>query len=96
MRELYNNGLATRSELSLALGRVKFTSSGYEESFSFSGNPDKLKLFAALRDIIHHGRKVGESPPDGHRKEHTSKVYHYIEADVVLEVLPLNIEMIIR
>lgn len=96
-RGFYNNDLTLRPESSLALGReVKFTSVGYEKSFSFSGNPDKLKLFAALRDSIHYGRKTGELPPDGHKKERNTKAYHYLEADVVLDGRPLVVEVVIR
>jgi len=96
-RDFYNNDLATRPELSLALGReVQFTSAGRKKSFSLSGNPDKLKLFAALRDMIRHGHKVGELSPDGHKEELNTKAYHYLEADVLLEGRPLTVEVIIR
>ena len=96
-KDFYKNDLAQRPEWSSSLGQtVQFTSSGYNKSFAFSGNVDKLNLFHALHDIIHHGRKVDTLLPNGHKEERNIKAYHSIEADVVLNGRSLTVEVIIR
>lgn len=97
VREYYRDNLRRQGVFSNALGgSVIFTGAGAREAFARSGNPDKLRLFAALRSIIENGRLVETSAPDGHKIEPNTRAYHRLAADVDLAGRHLTVEAVIR
>lgn len=51
------------------IGEIRFTRKGMEKSRSFSGNPDKLLMFPAIRDIIETGKLGREEAIDHSRND---------------------------
>lgn len=54
------------------------------KSLSTSAKPEKLRLFAALPEMIEKGRLLGSRPAVGKWAERGAKEFHYLEADVGL------------
>jgi hypothetical protein len=80
-RKFYDENLRGTKVRSEALGRdVEFR--GSRKAFSASANPDKLRLFAALPEIIAKGDPVVSMPPRDVAVEPTTKAYHFLRAKV--------------
>lgn len=94
-REFYERELRGTSVHSAALNRdVQFRSG--RKSFSASAKPEKLQLFAALRDIIAKGELVSS---EAHRMppvNSSTKAYHYLEAPVELNGKRVKVGVTIR
>ncbi len=73
-------GKAVRSE---ALGKdVKFLNP--RKSLSTSAKPEKLRLFAALPDMIAKGRLLGSEPAYGKWAQRDTKAFHFLAAEAEL------------
>jgi hypothetical protein len=82
-REFYDRELRGTSVHSAALDRdVQFRSG--RKTFSASANPVKLRLFAALRDILANGHLVSSEAPRVPARESGTKAYYFIQAPVEL------------
>lgn len=55
---------------------------GSRKTFSASADPDKLRLFAALPDVLQHGVLEESILPKDPGKEPSTKAWHWIAADV--------------
>lgn len=94
-RDYYARELQGTSVRSTALGQdVEFR--GSRKAFSASANPDKLRLFAALRDIIAHGELVDSRPPRDQGVEPSTRAYHYLQATVELDGRTVRVGATIR
>ncbi len=94
-RKFYDGELKGKSVHSDALGRdVQFRSS--RKAFSASANPDKLRLFAALPDIIAHGRIESSMLPRDADTEPTTKAYHFLTAPVDLNGRMVRVGVMVR
>jgi len=82
-RQWYEDNLRERSVTNWASGwEIKFRSPN--KAFSFSANPDKLRLFAALKAVVEHGEIKHSDPPKDVTVEPTTRAYHWLEAPVSL------------
>ncbi|WP_284945347.1 hypothetical protein [Acidisoma cladoniae] len=80
-RNFYDQQLRGTTVRSEALGRdVEFR--GSRKAFSASANPDKLRLFAALRDVIAHGAIHDSASARDQGAEPSTKAYHFLTAPV--------------
>ncbi len=94
-RSFYDSKLRGTSVRSDALGAdVEFR--GSRKTFSASANPDKLRLFAALPDIIEHGTLENTTAPRDPRSEMNTKAYHYLTATVELDGKPVRVGAMVR
>jgi hypothetical protein len=94
-RDYYANTLRGTSVRSDALGKdVEFR--GSRKAFSASANPDKLRLFAALPDIIAHGHLDNTADPRNPASEPTSKAYHFLTATVEMDGRPVRVGVTVR
>jgi len=59
---------------------VEFRSS--RKAFSASANPDKLRLFAALGDVVAKGTLTSSKAPRDSALERSTKAYHFLTASV--------------
>lgn len=95
-RKWFNEHLKGTSVHSDALGAdVTFGSSGREKAISRSGAGDKLRLFAALPDLIRSGQAV-RSEPSYDPRETSVKAYHTLESSVLLGNRQLRVRVLIR
>lgn len=91
--EWFKTKLRGTSVDSQALGKpVKFESS--RKAISDSANPDKLRLFAALPEMIAKGRLIGSEPPL--KGGENIKAFHYLEAFVELNGEPRRVTLSVR
>lgn len=91
--DYYRANLLGKPEVNNDLGRpIQFASPG--KSLSDSPNPDKLKVFPALRDIAREGRVIA-SGPDAKGRSNV-KAWHYIQAPVEVEGRPTKVTMSVR
>ncbi|HZL00466.1 MAG TPA: hypothetical protein VFC47_11265 [Caulobacteraceae bacterium] len=82
---------------SRALGaEVGFSTAGLKKVRSHSANPDTLRLFAGLPDIIRDGDLVGSEPPRDPGAEPSTRAYHTLEAPVEIAGRPLTARVTIR
>ena len=94
-RDFYANELRGKAVHSDALGRdVEFRSS--RKALHNSANPDKLRLFAALRDIIAHGKLDNSTPPREPAAEPTTRAYHFLTAPVDLDGRTVRVGVMVR
>jgi len=94
-RQWYEDKLRGRSVTNLVSGReIQFRSPN--KAFSFSANPDKLRLFAALEPIIRHGEIRHSNPPKDVSVEPTTRAYHWLEALVSLSGAVVTVGVTIR
>jgi len=94
-RQWYEDNLRGRSVTNLVSGReIKFRSPN--KAFSFSANPDKLRLFAVLEAIIKHGEIRHSNPPKDVSVEPTTRAYHWLEAPVSLNGEVITVGVTIR
>lgn len=94
-RQFYADNLRGTSVRSEALGRdVEFR--GSRKPFNSSANPDKLRLFAALPDVIAHGELVTSEPPRTPAMEPSTRAYHYLQATVEMDGKPVRVGVTIR
>jgi len=94
-RQWYEDNLRERSVTNLVSGReIQFRSPN--KAFSFSANPDKLRLFAALEAIIRHGEIKHSNPPKDVSVEPTTRAYHWLEAPVSLNSEAITVGVTIR
>jgi len=94
-RQWYEDKLRERSVTNWASGwEIKFRSPN--KAFSFSANPDKLRLFAALAPIIEHGEIKHSNPPKDVTVEPTTRAYHWLEAPVSLNGEVITVGVTIR
>nr|WP_238487075.1 hypothetical protein [Cupriavidus pauculus] len=79
-----------------ALGAdVELRKSGMKKVKALSGDPRKLKLVAALKQIIHGARKVAEKPSYD-AQETSVRAYHYLRAQVTLAGEELAVRLVIK
>lgn len=69
---------------------------GARKAFSASANPDKLRMFSALREIVAKSELVESSKPRELAKGASTKAYHYLEADVGSPDGPRRVGVTIR
>ncbi len=66
------------------------------KAFHTSANPVKLRLFAALRDIVANGTIESSVPPVDQSKEPSTKAYHWLTAWVDIDGTPQKVGVTIR
>jgi len=94
-RGFYARELQGTSVRSTALGQdVEFRSA--RKAFNTSAQPDKLRLFAALRDIIAHGTLDNSALPRDPVAETNTKAYHYLTATVEIDGRPVKVGAMVR
>jgi len=94
-RQWYEHNLRGRSVTNWASGReIKFR--GADKSFSYSANPDKLRLFAALEAVIEHCEIKRSEPPKDPSVENSTIAYHWLEAPVSLNGEIVTVGVTIR
>ena len=75
-----------------ALGPIQIT--GGRKAFSSSANPDKLKLFPALPDVLASARLMSSEAPA--RPSANVRAYHFLEAPVSLEGAVVRVGITVR
>lgn len=91
----YEKNLRGKSVVNKDSGKtIEFRSS--KKAFNSSANPEKLKLFAALKDAVANGKIVRSNPPIDPTKEANIKAYHFLIAPVVLNVERIDLGVTIR
>ncbi len=94
-RKYYDEHLKGTSVHSDALGAdVQFRSG--RKTFNSSANPDKLRSFAALPDIIRNGRLLDSVPPKDPSIEPSTKAYHFLGASIDLGGVRHNVTLSVR
>jgi len=94
-RQWYEDNLRERSVTNWVSGwEIKFRSPN--KAFSFSANPDKLRLFATLEAIIRHGEIKRSEPPKDVTVEPTTRAYHWLEAPASLNGEIVTVGVTIR
>gem|GEM_PF-1150347 len=94
-RQWYEDNLRDSSVINLASGwEIKFR--GADKSFSYSANPDKLRLFAALKAVIERGEIKNSEPPKDPSVENSTIAYHWLEAPVLLNGEVVTVGVTIR
>lgn len=66
------------------------------KAFSTSANPDKLRLFAALREVVEKGVIQNTQVPADQSREPSTKAYHWLTAWVELGGKPVEVGVTIR
>ncbi|HQR02737.1 MAG: hypothetical protein JSR19_13690 [Proteobacteria bacterium] len=80
-RDWYNANLRGIKVLNEGSGReIEFR--GSRKTFRASADPDKLRLFAALPEVLQHGTLEDSIPPRDPGKEPNTRAWHWIAADV--------------
>lgn len=67
-----------------------------KKAFHTSANPTKLRLFAALQDIVANGTIESSAPPVDQSKEPSTKAYHWLTAWVDIGGTPQKVGVTIR
>ena len=97
-KRYYADVLQPQSVESRALGRpVGFVASGRDKAVSFSADPDKLRLFAALPELIRDGEltKSDINYRSG-RSDAGTRAYHTLEGDVRLGDKTVRMRVLVR
>ncbi len=90
----YRTALQARSIVSPDLGPISFAGRGLGDMKYASANPDKLRLVAALPDILRKGRLIKSEPE---RKGKANVVaYHTIAAPVQIGERMMNVEVVVE
>lgn len=76
------------------IGEIHFTRKGMEKSRSFSGNPDKLFMFPAIRDIIETG-KLGKEETIDHSRNDDIVAFIPISSTVYFKGKPREVEVLL-
>ncbi|WP_250533984.1 hypothetical protein [Caballeronia sp. AZ10_KS36] len=83
--DFYTRNLAGTKVHNGEIGDIELNKRGMKKALWSSANPDKLRLFAALPDILQNGRLMGSADNlDLARKPDVVR-YHYLEAPVELD-----------
>lgn len=82
--DCYQQQLAGQVFHNDTLGDINFAKRGLKKAISSSANPDKLRLFAALPDLIQHGEYLGWQENTQPDTRPSIKAYHWIEGKVAL------------
>ena len=94
-RAFYDSKLRGTSVHSDALGaEVEFRSS--RKTFNASAMADKLRLFAALPEVIEKGTLENTTAPRDPAAETNTKAYHYLTATVELDGRPVRVWVTVR
>lgn len=94
-RQYYEGVLRGTRIRSEALGRdVEFRNA--KKAFSTSANPDKLRLFAALPEVIAKGALENSRPPRDPSIEPTTRAYHFLTAPVEMDGKSFQVGVMIR
>lgn len=90
----YRTALQARSIVSPDLGPISFAGRGLGDMKYASANPDKLRLVAALPDILRKGRLIKSEPE---RKGKANVVaYHTIAAPVQIGERMMHVEVVVE
>jgi hypothetical protein len=90
----YRTALQARSIVSPDLGPITFAGRGLRDMKYASANPDKLRLVAALSDILRKGRLIKSEPE---RKGKANVVaYHTIAAPVQIGERMMHVEVVVE
>ncbi len=80
-RKYYADNLRGKKVFNAALDKeIEFRSA--KKAFATSANPEKLRLFSALRDVIENGSLVESTAPKDVAAEPSTKAYHFLEAPI--------------
>ena len=94
--EFYRANLQGRAVRNPDLGEISFTGRGLSKARSSSANPLKLRLFAALEQVIKNGKVVASGTNEATARKPNVARYHWIEAPVrvgsATHLLRVNIE----
>jgi hypothetical protein len=91
--DFYAQKLAGTTVHNPALGDVEFTKRGMKKMLATSANPDKLKLVAALPDLLSNGELV-RSQDNKYPDTHKNIVrYHWLRGEVTLDGKPVTVEV---
>jgi len=94
-KQWYETNLRGKKVVNQASGReIEFRNA--RKAFSSSANPDKLRLFAALEQIVAEGEIKNSRPPENPAIEGNTKAYHWLEAAVSLDGKPVTVGVTIR
>jgi hypothetical protein len=73
------------------LGKIYFSRSGEGEFFTYSADPDKLRLVPALKEIVRGAEHKGTTPHTPRGPGDNVKAYHWLEADVTIGGKPRRV-----
>ncbi|MDD5176258.1 MAG: hypothetical protein PHQ05_07555 [Sterolibacterium sp.] len=94
-RKWYADNLKGKAVVNAVSGReVQFRDAG--KAFSTSANPDKIRLFAVLREVIANGEFKRETQPIDLAREPNVKAYHWLTAMVEINGKPQEVGVTIR
>ncbi len=91
----YKEHLRDQTETNEKSGRtVKFADP--RKSFHISADPNKLRMFAALREIVRKGTIHTSKPPVDQAAEPSTKAYHWLTAWVNFDGRPVEVGVTLR
>lgn len=94
-KDWYAGNLNGKTVINQGSGReVHFQNAN--KAFHTSANPVKLRLFAALSDIVANGTIERSTPPVDQSKEPSTKAYHWLTAWVDIDGTPQKVGVTIR
>jgi hypothetical protein len=94
-RAWYRDTLRGTTVENAASGRViRFSDGG--KAFSASADPDKIRLFAALPELLKSGTILRSAPPRDRARESNIAAYHWLEGDVQIGDRSVRVGVTIR
>ncbi|WP_334157925.1 hypothetical protein [Oryzomicrobium sp.] len=92
-KDYYAQHLAGKVVRHPGLGEIAFTKRGLKKALSSSANPLKLRLFAALPDLLASGELV-RTQENRHAETHPNiKRYHWLRGSVLVDGKPVTVEV---
>jgi len=94
-RQWYDANLRGTSVVNAASGKaIEFRKAS--KSFNASANPEKLRLFAALREVVAKGEIRSTTEPTDQARRQNVKAYHWLTATVELDGKPVQVGVTLR
>lgn len=94
-RDWYQNTVRNTEIMNVASGRtIHFGRGG--KAFATSADPQKIRLFAALPDLLKNGEIVRSKPPSDIDRETNVKAYHYLEGTVRIGDRDVRVDVTLR
>lgn len=92
-KQYYADQLSGKTVTNPDLGDIQFTKRGLNKAVATSANPLKLRLFAALPDILEKGELI-RSQDNNSPEQHKNIVrYHWVRGDVMIDGKPVSVDV---
>lgn len=92
-KRYFENTILNNSIIHPVLGEIQLTNRGLKKALSSSANPLKLRLFAALPELLAHGDLVRSQDNVYSDKQPNIKRYHWLRGNVMIGDKPVSVEV---